>query len=124
LKVISKNIEEIKRLYPDEWVLIANPVMDEAELNVLSGIPILNCKNKKVLCFLGENKVANFHTITIIYTGSLKSSRQLFYFNNNNRKRILSFKDTFRDMTKKDYEKYFNNTQKTRRKLFDRTLNI
>jgi serine kinase of HPr protein (carbohydrate metabolism regulator) len=75
--------------------------MDKSELNVLSGIPIIHNKSKKELCFLGKNKINNFDTITIIYTGKLKSFRQLFYFNDSSRKNILSFKDTFSDLTKK-----------------------
>ena len=41
------NIQEIKALYPDEWVLIGNPVMDESKIDVLSGIPIFHSKDKK-----------------------------------------------------------------------------
>jgi hypothetical protein len=112
LEGISKNIEVIKRLYPNEWILIGNPIMDEAELNVLSGIPILNCKNKKELCFLGKSKTTNFNTITIIFTGTPKTCRQLFYFNENNRENILSFNNTFINMAKSDYNEYINDTQK------------
>jgi hypothetical protein len=70
-----KNIEEIKSLFPDEWVLIGNPEMDQSELNVLSGIPILHSKDKKEVCYLGKSKTSGYKTITIIYTGTFKSSR-------------------------------------------------
>ena len=41
------NISEIKNLYPDEWVLIGNPNMDESKLDVISGIPLYHSKDKK-----------------------------------------------------------------------------
>lgn len=72
---LIKNIEEIKSLYPDEWVLIGNPQMDESELHVLSGIPVLHSKDKREVAYLGKSKTAAFETITLIYTGTPKSSR-------------------------------------------------
>jgi hypothetical protein len=71
------NIAAIKALYPDEWVLIGNPVMDKSELNVLSGIPVLHSKDKKEVCYLGKSKTADFNTITIVYTGTFKASRAM-----------------------------------------------
>lgn len=40
-------MEEIKKRFDSEWVLIANPVMDE-EQNVLSGKVICHHKNRDV----------------------------------------------------------------------------
>jgi hypothetical protein len=34
-------ISEIKTLYPSEWVLISNPIMDESKIDILSGVPNL-----------------------------------------------------------------------------------
>jgi hypothetical protein len=31
------NLTTIKVLYPDEWVLLGNPVMDDSKIDVLSG---------------------------------------------------------------------------------------
>ena len=41
------NINEIKILYPDEWVLVGNPIMDESKIDIVSGIPIYHSKDKK-----------------------------------------------------------------------------
>ncbi len=68
-------IDTIKKMYPDEWVLIGNPIMDEPELNVLSGIPILHSKDKKELYYLGKSKTSDYNTITVVYTGKLVSAR-------------------------------------------------
>lgn len=72
-----RNIDEIKNLFPDEWVLIGNPEMDGSELHVLSGIPILHSKDKKEVCYLGKSKTGDFKTITLIYTGTFKPARVL-----------------------------------------------
>jgi hypothetical protein len=39
-------------------------------------------------------------------------------------KKILSFGNSFIEMTKKDYKEYINITEKTRKELFNRTLHI
>jgi hypothetical protein len=70
-------INDIKALYPDEWVLIGNPVMDDAKLDVLSGIPIFHSKDKKEVCYIGRDKTADFGKITLVYTGSFKPFRKI-----------------------------------------------
>ncbi len=66
------NIVEINALYPDEWVLIGNPVMDDSDMDVLAGIPLYHSKDKKEVCYKGRDKISNFDKITLIYTGSFK----------------------------------------------------
>ncbi len=70
-------ISEIKALYPDEWVLLGNPVMDESKLEVFSGIPLFHSKDKKEVCYMGRNKTSNFDKITLIYTGTFKPTRKI-----------------------------------------------
>jgi hypothetical protein len=74
---IIKNIDEIKSLFPDEWVLIGNPEMDKSELNVLAGIPVMHSKDKKEVYYLGKSKTNEFDTITVIYTGTFKPVRAM-----------------------------------------------
>lgn len=45
------NISDIKKLYPSEWVLVGNPVMDDSKIDVVSGIPIYHSKDKKEVCY-------------------------------------------------------------------------
>jgi hypothetical protein len=71
------NIKEIKTRYPDEWVLLGNPIMDESKIDVLSGIPLFHSKDKKEVCYIGRDKTANFEKITIIYTGKFKPARKI-----------------------------------------------
>lgn len=71
------NISDIKLNFPDEWVSLGNPVMDDSNLNVLGGIPIYHSKDKKEVCYLGKDKTGGFDKITLIYTGDFKQSRKI-----------------------------------------------
>ncbi len=71
------NINDIKKLYPDEWVLVGNPIMDDSKINVLSGIPIYHSKDKKEVCYIGRDKTTNFDKITLIFTGTFKTTRKI-----------------------------------------------
>jgi hypothetical protein len=71
------NIEEIKALYPNEWVLLGNPIMDDSRIDVLSGIPLFHSKDKKEVCYIGRDKTSNFDKITLIYTGTFRPTRKI-----------------------------------------------
>lgn len=71
------NIADIKKLYPDEWVLLGNPVMDDSKIDVLSGIPVFHSKDKKEVCYMGRGKTSSFDKITLIYTGTFRPARKL-----------------------------------------------
>jgi len=71
------NISEIKNLYPNEWVLLGNPNMDESKLDVISGIPLFHSKDKKEVCYIGRDKTADYDKITLIYTGTFRPTRKI-----------------------------------------------
>ena len=71
------NINDIKQLYPNEWVLLGNPVMDGTKIDVVSGIPIFHSKDKKEVCYIGRDKTSAFDKITLIFTGSFKPARKI-----------------------------------------------
>jgi hypothetical protein len=71
------NISDIKTLYPDEWVLLGNPVMDGSKIDVLSGIPLFHSKDKKEVCYVGRGKTVHFDKITLIYTGAFRPTRKI-----------------------------------------------
>ncbi len=72
-----QNISEIKKNFPDEWVLVGNPILDESKIDVLSGIPIYHSKDKKEVCYIGRDKTSSYEKITLIYTGTLKPTRKI-----------------------------------------------
>ncbi|MCC7505389.1 MAG: hypothetical protein IT259_08815 [Saprospiraceae bacterium] len=74
IKPIS--MAKIKKRFPNEWVLIGNPVMDKDFLNVLSGVPLLHSKDKKEVVYLGREKTADYQTFTLVFTGTEKPVRK------------------------------------------------
>ena len=71
-------ISKIKELYPNEWVLLGNPVFDDTnQLDILYGVPIAHSPDKKELCYLGRSKTDGYAKITFIYTGLLENSRKI-----------------------------------------------
>jgi hypothetical protein len=70
-------ISDIKDLYPDEWVLLGNPIMDDSKIDVISGIPLYHSKDKKEVCYIGRDKTAGFDKITLIYTGTFRPVRKI-----------------------------------------------
>jgi hypothetical protein len=71
------DLSSIKALFPNEWVLLGNPVMDDAGLTVFSGIPIYHSRDKREVCYIGKDKTVDYQFITLIYTGELKSHRKI-----------------------------------------------
>lgn len=71
------SIEQIKEAYPDEWVLIGNPIMDESDLHILSGIPVLHSKDKKEIAYFGRAKALEYQTVMVIYTGQFKPVKRI-----------------------------------------------
>ena len=71
------NINDIKKLYPDEWVLLGNPIMDDSKLDVLSGVPLYHSRDKKEVCYIGRDKTAAYPKITLIFTGTFKPTRKI-----------------------------------------------
>jgi hypothetical protein len=57
--------------------LLGNPVMDDSKIEVLSGIPVFHSKDKKEVCYIGRDKTATFDKITLIYTGTFRSTRKI-----------------------------------------------
>lgn len=87
----SLNINDLKKAYPNEWVLIGNPVMDDKKLNVLSSIPLYHSEDKKEVCYIGRDKTAGYDKITLIYTGSFKPIRKITGIFNRVKKNDLPF---------------------------------
>ena len=71
------NISDIRKLYPDEWVLLGNPLMDDSRLDVLSGVPLYHSKDKKEVCYIGRDKTSAYDKITLIFTGTFKPTRKI-----------------------------------------------
>ncbi|MDR2840925.1 MAG: hypothetical protein LBV75_06640 [Paludibacter sp.] len=63
----SININEIKRLYPDEWILLGNPKTDEINQKFLGGEVVYHSRDKKEVCYLGKPLVANYDKTALFF---------------------------------------------------------
>jgi hypothetical protein len=70
-------IEEIKAKYPDQWVLIGNPVMDKQEQEVLAGLPAFYSKSKKEVCYLGAELVKQYQSTILLFTGQHRYTKSV-----------------------------------------------
>ena len=69
------SFEEIKKLFPDEWVLLGNPEYTNTE--ILSGIVIMHNKDKGHIVKNRPNWWDNFSTATTVFTGIFPKKRYL-----------------------------------------------
>jgi hypothetical protein len=71
----SITISTIKKNFPNEWVLLADPQMEGTE--VKSGIAIFHHKDKKELTLQGKNLIGGHANYRVIYTGKLPNIHRL-----------------------------------------------
>ena len=69
------NIAEIKQQFPDEWVLLGDPKIEDT--TVLGGIVVYHSKNKKDL-LKGKDLLLPFKLSTWTFTGELPYNRKLW----------------------------------------------
>lgn len=75
MKTAFVPFDELKKLYPDEWILLGNPEMRDT--TVLGGTVIYHSKDKKEVCYIGRDKTKDFSKVTIAYAGDLKQARKI-----------------------------------------------
>jgi hypothetical protein len=66
---------ELKKLYPNEWVLLGKPEMKNT--SVLGGIVLYHSKDKKEVCYIGRDKTENYSTVSIAFAGDLAQHRKI-----------------------------------------------
>ena len=72
---IYQNIDDLKQIYPNEWLLLGNPKLKNT--SVIGGIVIFHSQDKKEVCYIGRDKVTNYDTVTITYAGDLRKERRI-----------------------------------------------
>lgn len=71
----SVTFKQAQVLFPDEWVLVGNPVMQGT--TVTDGVVLFHSKDKKEVCYLGREKAAEFDRVTVAFTGDLVENRKI-----------------------------------------------
>lgn len=69
------DFDELKKMYPNEWILLGNPKMRNT--SVLGGVVVFHSKDKKEVCYIGKDKTADFETVTIAFAGDVKQHRRI-----------------------------------------------
>ena len=69
------SIEEAKVLFPNEWLLLGNPVRED--LTIVGGILLYHSKDKKEVCYLGKDKTDGFERIKLVFTGESRKMRKI-----------------------------------------------
>ena len=61
-----RSIEEIKRSYPDEWILLGNPVEDEYE-RTIAGVVLYHSPDKREVCYLGKSRIVGYKRTALFF---------------------------------------------------------
>ncbi len=72
------SLEKIKQDYPNEWILLGNPVIEKTKL--ISGEVLFHSKNKQETCTLGAAEAAKAANYTLFFTGALQPVRKIGVF--------------------------------------------
>jgi len=62
-----RSIEEIKRTYPDEWIVMGNPEMDEWGQSILSGVVLYHGPDKRELAYRDKPLLKNYTKKAVFY---------------------------------------------------------
>jgi hypothetical protein len=61
------SIDDIKRNYPDEWILLGSPEIDEQNQSIIAGVVLYHSPDKKEVVYLGKPKVAEYEKTALFF---------------------------------------------------------
>ena len=70
MESIYQNIDDLKQIYPSEWLLLGNPKLKNT--SVIGGIVLFHSQDKKKVYYIARDKATNYDTVTITYAGDLR----------------------------------------------------
>ena len=75
-------VEEIKAQYPDQWVLVGNPVLKDLETpeaimnKLIAGVVLFASKDKREIAYKAKDLRKGYDGITCVYTGEINQNRR------------------------------------------------
>jgi hypothetical protein len=60
-------IDDMKKNYPDEWILLGNPEWDKPGLHVLSGTVLYHSPDKREVAYLGRPLTKGYEKLTLFF---------------------------------------------------------
>ncbi len=83
----SLTLKQIKANYPNEWVLVGNPVLDDSITSgttvnkLIKGTVLSSSKDKRELASRAKELKVGYKTIMCIYTGTYPAKRRFLLLN-------------------------------------------
>ena len=78
------SFESIKNQYPDEWVLVGNPVLAEPDVvgsitsKLVAGVLLFHSADKREIAQKAKDVRAGFQHTACVFTGELPRSRKFW----------------------------------------------
>ncbi len=76
------SIDQIRKNFPDQWVLVGNPALDNniklGSINhkLVAGVVLLASKDKREIGYKTKEARVGFESVTCIYTGEIPQNRK------------------------------------------------
>jgi hypothetical protein len=86
IKKETLSFSDIKRLYPDEWVLIGNPDLDDTPVlkavvqKVRSGVVLFHSKTKMDIALHAKEVKPGYDDFVCVYTGDMPKYKRTRFF--------------------------------------------
>jgi len=64
---VVRSIDDIKKSYPDEWILLGNPERNEREMDILSGVVLYHSPDKRELAYRDKPLLQKYDRITLFF---------------------------------------------------------
>ncbi|MCY7330224.1 MAG: hypothetical protein LH618_16860 [Saprospiraceae bacterium] len=68
-------VEEIRRRYPNEWVLLANPLLEGLEIR--GGQVLVHDSDKRNMALQGKDLIRKYARVTHLYTGEIPKNAKI-----------------------------------------------
>jgi len=66
--LVPRSIEDIKASYPDEWILLGNPVRkSEQEIAILSGVVLYHSPDKRELAYRDKPLLKKYDRVALFF---------------------------------------------------------
>ena len=62
-----RSIDDIKASYPDEWILLGNPEIDEREMVTLSGVVLYHSPDKRELAYRDKPLLKKYEKTSLFF---------------------------------------------------------
>ena len=74
-------IAEIRQLYPNQWVLVGNPELNEDFVGsviskLLSGVVLFGSRDRREIAYKAKDLRKGFDSVTCVYTGEVPRNRR------------------------------------------------